>query len=59
MEEKSLAQSILQLEIPELSTSCEQISSGFVSLFYICLLILYDTLQLFHLLAISSFTCDV
>lgn len=34
MEEKSLAQSIKQLEIPELSTSCEQISSGFVSFIF-------------------------
>lgn len=50
LEEKSLAQSIMQQGIP-------QEFHIFCCLFYTCLLISYNALQFFHLLSNSSFTC--
>lgn len=56
LEEKSLAQSIMQQGIPQLSNLMW--INIFCCLFYTCLLILYDALQFFHLLNNSSFTWD-
>lgn len=55
LEEKSLVQSSMQQGIPQLGSLLW--TNIFCCLFYICLLILYDALQFFHLLSNSSFTC--